>query len=150
MEKSRQYRKHLMPNGVKTCEFVLLRGTSLYFIEAKTSCPKQVSGGMPEDKAVKYNEYIRDMVDKVRHSVSLYASVLLYIRESEGVPAGLMKKDLSKKNIKVLLVIKDAEETWLEPLQLKLNRELAKERRIWGFSLFVINAQMARRKALVI
>lgn len=43
MEDSIQYRKKLRPNGVKCCEFVLLRGKKLCFVEAKKSCPNQIT-----------------------------------------------------------------------------------------------------------
>ena len=36
IEKSPQYQQKLMPNGVKSCEFVLLRDNTLFFVEAKT------------------------------------------------------------------------------------------------------------------
>lgn len=39
IEKCKQYQNNLMPNGVKSCEFVLKRADTLYFVEAKTSCP---------------------------------------------------------------------------------------------------------------
>lgn len=43
IEKSPQYQNRLMPNGIKTCEFILQRNPSLCFIEAKKSCPNQIS-----------------------------------------------------------------------------------------------------------
>lgn len=150
IENSAQYRTHLMPNGVKSCEFILLRGKSLYFVEAKKSCPNQISDDTPEEKRAKYSEYIHDIVDKARHSVSLYASILLGKQSSDGIPANLTKKNLSDREIKVILIVKNAEAAWLEPLQTKLNDELSRERRIWRFSFFVINEQMARRKALIV
>ena len=39
IEKSPQYMDHLMPNGIKSCEFILKKNNILYFIEAKLRVP---------------------------------------------------------------------------------------------------------------
>lgn len=150
IEKCDQYTKHLMPNGVKSCEFILSRGKSIYFVEAKTSCPNQITEGTPEEKKDKYDEYINDITDKARHSISLYASILLGIHSAKGVPISLMSKDMSEKDLKFVLVVKGAEKEWLVPLQEKLSNELSRERRIWKLSFFALTEDAARKKKLVI
>lgn len=77
IEKSPQYQNHLISNGIKTCEFILLRNSTLCFVEAKTSCPNQISEDTPEDMIEKYNAYINEITTKMRHSLALYASILL-------------------------------------------------------------------------
>ena len=42
LEKSIQYTESLMSNGIKSCEFILRRGNKLYFVEAKSSCPRYI------------------------------------------------------------------------------------------------------------
>ena len=37
LEKSIQYTEKLMPNGIKSCEFILRRERKLYFVEAKST-----------------------------------------------------------------------------------------------------------------
>lgn len=151
IEKSSQYQQKLMPNGVKSCEFILLRDNTLFFVEAKTSNPREITADTPEDKKKKYNEYIAEIVDKMKHSVLLYANILLCRYDSSGVSAKLMQRDLSGKEIKLILVVKNAEEEWLVPLQEKLRSELRVFCALWKINgLFVINEMTARKKRFVI
>ncbi len=151
IEKSAQYRQKLMPNGVKCCEFILLRDNTLFFIEAKTSNPREITADTPKDKKKKYNEYISEIVEKMKCSVLLYASILLRRYDSGGVPAKLMKHDLSDRQIKLVLVVKTAEKEWLMPLQEKLRSELRVFCAVWKINgLFVINEITARQKRFVL
>lgn len=152
IEKSPQYQNHLMPNGIKTCEFILLRNLSLYFVEAKRSCPNQISEDTTEEKLKKYDEYINDITTKMRHSLALYASIILERHSSEGIPQEMLEKKLSGQDsyIKIILVVKEAKKAWLIPLKEKLEKELDHERRIWKAQLFVINEEQARKNNLVV
>ena len=151
IEKSPQYTKSLMPNGVKSCEFILSRGNAICFIEAKKSCPNQITADSTEEKKQKYKEYIDEITDKMRHSLALYANILLKRYDTAGIPANLSHYNLSKKNIKLILVVKNAEDAWLVPLQDALSRSIRQEARIWKCAqFFVINEARARAKQLVL
>ena len=151
IEKSQQYEKKLKPNGIKSCEFILNRGKKLLFVEAKKSCPNEITAETSDEKIEKYNAYISDIVTKMRHSLTSYASFLLKRYDSTGIPDNLMKTDLSKKNIVLVLVVKTAEKEWLIPLQEKLNNELRQESRIWrDVKIFAINEETAKEKQLVV
>lgn len=152
IEKSRLYTRRLEPNGVKCCEFILNRGKNIYFVEAKETCPNKFAAESTEEKMAKYKEYIEDVTGKMRHSLATYASVLLNRHPNRvGLPANLTNQDLSKKTLKLLLVIKNAEIEWLDPLQTVLNRELKIESSIWcDVRLYAINEEMARKKGFVI
>ncbi len=151
IEKSDQYQNNLRGNGVKCCEFILKKADILYFIEAKSSCPNQISADSPREKREKYNEYIADITDKMRHSLALYANILLKRHDATGIPNNFLETDLSSKQIKLVLVVKNAKETWLMPLKEKLDKELKREAKIWRFTEFyVINEERARRKRFVI
>lgn len=140
-----------MPMGVKSCEFILLRDHAIYFIEAKTSNPKETDEDTPADKIQKYHEYIEDVVDKMKHSVSLYAGILLRRHDSGGVPEKLMSYDLSGKKIKLVLVVKNAKKEWLIPLQEKLWSTLGAFRVLWNIDgFYAINESTAREKHFVI
>ena len=69
IEESEQYTGNLRSNGIKVCEFILKRGKKLYFIEAKSSCPRQIAKDIPEDqreeKEKSYNEFINEIVLKM-------------------------------------------------------------------------------------
>lgn len=152
IEESPQYQIRLMPNGIKTCEFILLRNPSLCFIEAKKSCPNQILEDTAEEKVKKYNEYIDDITTKMRHSFDLYASILLERHSAEGISQEMLENKLSGQDalINMILVVKDAEKEWLIPLKEKLEKELKCERRIWNAQLVVINEEQARKKRLVL
>lgn len=151
IEKCDQYQINLMPNGVKSCEFILKKGDTLYFVEAKASCPNQITADSPKEKREKYNEYITDITDKMRHSLALYANILLKRYDTAGVPDSFLETDLSAKQIKLVLVVKNAEEIWLIPLKEKLDKELKRESKIWKFTdFYVINEERARKKHFVI
>lgn len=151
IEKSTQYENKLKPNGVKSCEFILKRDNTLYFIEAKTSCPNQITAESSEEKRNKYNAYIADITDKMRHSLALYANILLKRHDAAGVPNNLLEMDLSAKRIKLVLVVKNAEKVWLPPLKEKLDKKMKQEAKIWKFSdFYVINEESARNKHFII
>lgn len=157
METCEQYTKSLRENGIKSCEFILRRGKKLYFFEAKSSCPRQIVGDIPPDekeqKKKAYDEFIEEIVLKMRHSLSLYGSILLKRFPQENVPANLADADLSNRLIYLVLVINPKEGDWKpEPeLQDDLRLHLKDEMRIWKIqSLFVITQQEARNKYFII
>lgn len=149
IEKSPQYQNHLVSNGIKTCEFILLRNSALCFIEAKKSCPNLITEDTPEEKIEKYNEYINDITTKMRHPLALYASILLERHSTEGMSQEMLEGKLQDSDIKIILVVKDAAIEWLTPLKEKLEKELAHERRIWKAQLLVINENRARKNHFV-
>lgn len=65
IEDSAQYTEKLRQNGVRSCEFILRRGNNLCFVEAKTSCPNQITANSSEEKKIKYQEYIQEIVEKI-------------------------------------------------------------------------------------
>lgn len=151
LEKSKQYTEKLRPNGVKSCEFILRRGKKLYFVEAKKSCPKQLAADTPEEKVDKYNKYIYDIAMKMRHSLTLYSNILLERYETEGVPELLKEKDMSDLEIRLVLVVKNAEKEWLAPFQDVFRNVLQDELRIWKIPSFsIINEATARDKHFII
>ena len=115
IETCRQYIEKLKPNGIKSCEFILRRKDKLYFLEAKTTCPRQLSADSPADKIKKSHAYIHDIVLKMRHSLMLYANILLELDQIEGVVSQqLAEKDLSCLEIRLVLVVKNAEKEYME------------------------------------
>lgn len=149
MENSKQYMKKLRQNGVKSCEFMLLRGKKLYFIEAKKSCPNQITANFPEEKKKKYHEYIQNIVEKMRHSLELYANILLKRYSQDGVPEPM--RDTENLDIRLVLIVKNADVAWLDPFRDKFRKELKKEMLIWKIPDFIIlNEEQARKKHFII
>ncbi len=151
LEKSSQYTKKLRPNGIKSCEFILRRDNKLYFVEAKKSCPRQIEADTSEEKRIKYREYIQDIALKMRHSLALYSNILLERYDTEGVPELLKERNLSGLEIRLVLVVKNAEKGWLAPFQDVFRKELQDELRIWKIPDFsIINEETARNKQFII
>lgn len=151
LEKSSQYIKNLKPNGIKSCEFILRRGNKLYFIEAKKSCPRQIKADTSEEKKIKYKEYIQDVTLKMRHSLTLYSNILLERYDTEGIPERLREQSLSDLEIRLVLVVKNAEKDWLIPFQDVFRNMLQDELRIWKIPCFsIINEETARNKHFII
>ncbi len=123
IEKSPQYTKSLRQKGVKICEFVLRRGNKIYFMEAKSSCPRQIVWDNPkedrEQRKRKYEEYIEEIVLKMRHSLSLYGNILLKRYSQNGISEKLLNTDLSNVLINLVLIINTF---------VVLNKEMAKKK----------------------
>lgn len=155
IETSPQYTKSLRDNGIKSCEFILRKGKKLYFFEAKSSCPRQIMKDIPDkdEKKKQYDEFIEEIVLKMRHSLALYGNILLKQYSQDKVPEKLADPDLSNTLIYLVLVINPQEGEW-EPepeLQDDLRLHLKDEMRIWKIqSLFVITPQQARKKQFII
>ena len=106
-----------------------------------------------EERQRRYNEFIKEIGLKMRHSLSLYGSILLKRHSQDNIPEKLTNSDLSKDLIYLVLVINPQEGEWKpEPeLQDDLRMHLKEEMRIWKIqSLFVITPQQAREKQFII
>ncbi|MCC8047415.1 MAG: hypothetical protein LIP12_18335 [Clostridiales bacterium] len=137
IEKCEQYQKGLKLKGIKSCEFILRKGKKLYFVEAKTSCPKQITADSSEEKIKKYHDYVNDILSKMKHSLNLYSAILLNRYPSEDVSETMRSNDLSNLEIMFVLVVKNAEKEWLAPFADVFNKALYSELQIWKPSHFL-------------
>lgn len=149
IEKSTQYTSRLMPKGIKSCEFILKRGKRILFVEAKTSNPQSIDGDGPVEKKDNYEAYINDIVTKMRDSIDIYFSILLKKSNQDDVGSNLLCANLFDKEIRFILVIKNAKKEYLPPLQEKLQKQLSHCNRIWKANTLVINEEIALKKGLV-
>ena len=77
IETSEQYTKSLRQNGIKTCEFILRKGTKLYFFEAKQSCPRQIMKDIPDnEKEEKKKEKIIRKLESGKLQLSVHVITL--------------------------------------------------------------------------
>lgn len=127
IEESEQYTKKLRQQGVRCCEFILLRSNKLLFIEAKKSYPDPING-IIKDKNQYYTD-IKEIVEKMQHSLDLYANILLNRYVQDGVSEEV--KNIENLEMRLVLVIKNADKSWIIPLQEKFRKELNAEMRIW-------------------
>ena len=151
IETSEQYVSKLKPSGIKISEFVLLRDKNLFILEAKTSCPNYNSYHDSTEKEAKYNEYINSICCKFRNSLNLYINIILNRYEQKELSSKLKNVDYSDIDFIFILVVKNAELTWLSHYQDVLKRELNEEMKIWKIkNLLVINEAIAREKKFII
>ncbi len=149
IEKCNQYTEKIRQLGIKTCEIVLLQKEKLCFVEAKTTCPNQLTAESTEEKRDKYNKYIQDIVDKMRHSLNLYANILMERYSQEGLSEQM--RNVKEREIYLVLIVKNAESAWLDPFRDKFRKELSKEMIIWNISeFFVLNEEQARKKHFIL
>lgn len=118
------------------------------FIEAKRSYPDPIEGTKDEKKEQYYKE-IKEIVEKMRHSLNLYASILLNRYSQDGVPDEM--KSTGTFEMRLILVIKNAKKSWIPTLHDIFRKELNAEMRIWKIPDFIVmNEEMARKNHLII
>lgn len=150
IEKCIQYTEKLKNSGVKICEFLLLKGNKLIFVEAKKSCPNSKNAEICESARIRYDKYIDDVVQKMRNSLSLYSGILLKRYTMQGMPINLCTNDISGLDIVFLLIVKNADDGWLVPMRDDLSKRMRAEMNIWKIKhFFVINEVKAREKGWV-
>ena len=102
-----------------------------------------------EEKRKKYNEYIQDIVTKMKHSLNLYANILMERYSIDDVPETM--RNLKDIDIRLVLIVKNAEIGWLIEYQNVFRRELQNEMRIWKIPDFLIlNEEQARKKHFIL
>lgn len=160
IEHSPQYAS-LNSHSVSCCEFVLSRGDSLYFIEAKSSCPRAVDKNLPEkeraERLQKYYKFIHEITHKMQHSLDLYASILLHRWDnSEDISPDFSLpyfQNFQEKEIKLVLVVNTKGEGWNpDPeLQSSLQQSLEPTCKIWkARPILIVNEEKARKKHLIL
>lgn len=139
-------------DGVKMVEFVLNRPNSqqepvLYFVEAKHSSPRPQNQG-------DFSEFISEISEKMINGVSLFfAAILKRHGASEALlPASMPSIDLSRCNVRCILVIHGHAQEWLPPIQDALRKSLLSMTKTWNFgpsSIVVLNEALAAKYSLL-
>ena len=79
----------------------------------------------------------------------MYANILLNRYPQDGISDEM--KRVESLEIRLILVIKNADKSWLVPLQDVLRKELRAEMHIWGIQSFIIlNEELARKKHFIV
>ena len=147
IEESTQYTEKLRQQGARCCEFILLRSNKLCFIEAKKSYPDPIGGPLKDEK--QYYRDIKEIAEKIRHSFDLYVNILLNRYSQDGVSEEMKK--VENLEMRLILVVKNADKSWIVPLQDIFRKELNAEMRIWKVpDFFILNEEQARKKHLII
>ena len=132
--------------GVKMAEFLLLRADSdrpamLWVVEAKSSSPRPKSE--PD-----FSQFIAEVREKWIDALSLTLASLLGRHRQAGteLPDPFKTLDLSRFDVRFVLVINGHRKDWLPPIQAALQKSLRPLVRIWRFapiSVAVLNDELA-------
>lgn len=132
--------------GVRSVEFILLRGTDkIFFIEAKSSSPKAETGWE------RYHQFLDEIVEKFVHSFQMLCAWYLGRVSDEGeIGTGLKAVTCVEARFVFILVIRGHKKEWLLPLQEELNQKMHYHNSIWRSSVIVMNDEIAREYHLII
>ena len=132
--------------NTKTVEFIWKqRKNRMIFVEAKSSSPV-IKG----QKREHYEKFIAEITNKFVDSFNLLVAGLMKRRTGwEDIPTGLTDADYPHMEFKFILIVKNHEETWLEPLRMELEKTMKDHHKIWNSTVIVMNELIAREKHLV-
>lgn len=138
--------------GIKTVEFVYLTDNdNLWFVEAKKTCPNVKNKDETAEKQRKYEEFFSDVTDKFIDSIEMYAAMAL----GRGGDYEDIGKEIRDKRtyvntgFKLILVVAEAEESWLMGPKIELETRLMRWRKIWKADVIVLNKQLAKEYGLI-
>ncbi len=150
IEKSRTYGQ--IQQGVKMAEFLLLhedkeQSPVLWIVEAKSSSPRK-------ETKQSFDTFIAEVRDKLVNAFSLgYASCMKrHAIAASELPAPFTQLNVSKADVRFILVINGNPIKWLPPIQEALQKALHPTVKTWRFSassVVVINEQMAMKHGLI-
>ena len=155
IEASEQYTKSLRQNGIKSCEFILRRGTISISSRQNLHVQDrswQVFHPMRKRRRKKRMTSINEIVLKMRHFLSLYGNILLKRYSQNNIPNAMVNPNLLEKEIHLILVINTSGAWDPDPeLGETLNQYLNDVLRIWRIKrLLVITERDAKDKHFIL
>ncbi|MGR9105663.1 MAG: hypothetical protein ACU843_01925 [Gammaproteobacteria bacterium] len=151
IEKSNTYKG--IQQGVPIAEFLLLRTGQgkppvVWVVEAKSSAPRR-------ENQPNFDEFIAEIHRKLTNAFSLgWACCLKRHQISDAeLPEPLKMLNLSRADVRFVLVIRGHQYTWLPPIQDALKKALHATVKTWAFSptcVAVINEALAREYGLIL
>ena len=138
--------------GVKMAEFLLLHADSdrpamLWVVEAKSSSPQ------PKNEP-DFSQFIMEVRGKWINALSLVLASRLGRHRQAGtdLPGSFKTFDLSRFDVRFVLVINGHREDWLPPIRDALQKSLRPLVRTWNFaptSIAVLNDELAVKHHLI-
>lgn len=151
IEKSNIYAN--IRQGVKIAEFLLLKNNNrthpvVWIIEAKSSTPR------PETQP-NFDDFMAEIQEKFVNALSLgWASCLKRHQQADTeLPHQFKALDLSRTDVRFVLVINGHQELWLPPIQEAMKKALHAIIKTWAFSptsVVVLNERLARQHGLIL
>jgi len=144
IEKSEIYSS--LSEGIKTVEFIRTMGDMLLFVEAKITFPNP--NNPDADNVERFNSEIGAICDKFVHSLNIFSAVEVGVLHDAAAAEMVLPESVS---LTFLLVIKNHEEVWCKPVEVKLIDSLPSDlKKIWKPTVQVINHQTAIKRNLVV
>ena len=149
IENSGLYEK--LKGGIRTTEYIYLgKKDVLQFVEAKTTFPNSNNKEESKEKEIKYNRYYRELCQKYTDSFNILTASLLGKNGIEDIGEKISAiRSMENIQIRFLLVIKNAEETWLSGVKAELEYRLFSLRKIWKIDVQVLNEELAYKKGII-
>ncbi len=134
--------------GIRTVEFVRVKGDQLLFVEAKKRLPEP--GVDPnKENAKSLQTEIDKVFDKFIHSLHLLAAVKVGVRE-ETFPIDFATSE--KLSLQFILVVKEHDKKWCDETQTTLKEKLKKMppyfKKIWGPTVWVLTHADAVKRGI--
>ncbi len=133
IEKSKLYMD--TGRGIRSVEFIRIKGNRMLFVEAKTSFPNP--NHSDDESAGRCREAIQEICDKFKHSLNLYTSVLVRTKDTTFPEDFVLPR---KVTLEFVLVIKNHESDWCRDIEAMLRKNLPRYlMKIWRPYIRVIN-----------
>jgi len=133
-------------DGIRSVEFIRVKGDMLLFVEAKTSFPNP--NNPDADNKARFQSEIDEICEKFIHSLNLFSSIEVGVAK-DGYPDEFVKP--KKLSLVFLLVIKNHEFKWCRPIKGKLEAELPHYiKKIWKPTVYVINQKVATEQGFIV
>ena len=146
MERSPLYTE-LSRNGIRTVEFIRVKGDDIIFLEAKTAFPKPDNNPSAEDPG-RFKIALNEVCEKLIHLLNLYSSIKVGVRKIQ-LPEDFLPPD--KVTLKFVLVVKNHELEWCRIIKDALIMVMPSYiNKIWQPEVYVINHDTAIKKKLAI
>lgn len=126
--------------GVKTVEMLSFKYEKLNFIEVKSTFPNPNN----KESSPKFEKAIQNIVDKFIHSLELYCSIVIGVRQAEIAAQ-------PSKGVTFLLIIREHNKEWCRKIENGIKEKLPEYlKKIWKPEVYVLNYDMAIKKCFVV
>ena len=160
-----KYTQSLKIDSIKTVEIIKLHCKKIFLIEAKSSAPNPESkteenskdetnknDNKDNNRKTRFKEYIDEIAQKAMDSFTIFASIIIDIREGE-IGEKLRNIDYSNIQFSLVLIIKNHEKEWCSQVKNELETSnLSKFSKVWNWGpqpILVLNEEMARKIGLI-
>jgi hypothetical protein len=140
IEHSPLYTDELSSNGIRTVEFIRAKGNDLILVEAKKTFPRPDDDPNAEERG-RFETALNEVCEKFVHSLNLYASVKVGVRETQ-LPEDFLPPN--KITLIFVLVVENHKLEWCRNIKTALDKVLPSYlRMIWKPTVYVINHNTA-------